>query len=93
MALSSGRIFRLFTDSPSSICLRSFDVRLRFLKSFGYAHTQVFLTGDVSLFENLLIPLVDLLGVVDGVRVDLLADALHGSLGCVRDVRLAFSLK
>ena len=56
-------------------------------------HSQYFLTGDVGLFEDLLIPLVDLLGVVDGVSVDLLADALYGSLGCVRNVRLAFSLK
>ena len=51
------------------------------------------LTGDVGLFEDLLILLVDLLRVVDGVRVDLLADALHGALGRVRDVWLALTLQ
>lgn len=51
------------------------------------------LTGDIGLFENLLILLVDLLRVVHGVRIYLLADALHGTLGSLRDVRLAFSLK
>ena len=51
------------------------------------------LTGDVGLFEDLLILLVDLLRVVDGVRVDLLADALHGALGRVRYVRLALTLE